>query len=213
MAQRSAIHRLLTLAVCASLVLVAAQPALAGSIEKLRTFIQQTRSARATFTQVVTDSGGQVAPKASGTVQFERPGKFRWTYEKPYEQLIVGDGSKLWIYDKDLNQVTERKLDKALGSSPAALLAGSDDIDDHFSLNALGMKKQLDWLEVRPLDEESLFDKVHMGFRGNVLEVMELYDHFGQKTSIKLSNLQRNPKSSADLYRFTVPEGADVVTE
>lgn len=213
MAQRSAIHRLLTLAVCASLVLVAAQPALAGSIEKLRTFIQQTRSARATFTQVVADSGGQVAPKASGTVQFERPGKFRWTYEKPYEQLIVGDGSKLWIYDKDLNQVTERKLDKALGSSPAALLAGSDDIDDHFSLNALGMKKQLDWLEVRPLDEESLFDKVHMGFRGNVLEVMELYDHFGQKTSIKLSNLQRNPKSSADLYQFTVPEGADVVTE
>lgn len=211
MAQRSAIHRLLILAVGASL--LAAQPALAGSIEKLRAFIQQTRSARATFTQIVTDAGGQVAPKASGTVQFERPGKFRWTYDKPYEQLIVGDGSKLWIYDKDLNQVTERKLDKALGSSPAALLAGSDDIDDHFSLNALGMKKQLDWLEVRPLDEESLFDKVHMGFRGNVLEVMELYDHFGQKTSIRLSNLQRNPKSSPDMYRFTVPEGADVVTE
>jgi outer membrane lipoprotein carrier protein len=199
------------LAVGASL--LAAQPALAGPIEKLRAFIQQTRSARAAFTQIVTDSGGQVAQKASGTVQFERPGKFRWTYEKPYEQLIVGDGSKLWIYDKDLNQVTERKLDKALGSSPAALLAGSDDIDRHFSLNAIGMKKQLDWLEARPLDEESLFDKVHMGFRGNVLEVMELYDHFGQKTSIKLSNLQRNPQSSPDMYKFNVPEGADVVTE
>jgi outer membrane lipoprotein carrier protein len=194
-------------------VCVGASPALAGPIEKLHAFIEQTRSARASFTQTVTDSAGQLAQKASGTVQFERPGKFRWAYAKPYEQLIVGDGQKLWIYDKDLNQVTERKLDKALGSSPAALLAGSDDIDKYFSLNALGVKKQLDWLEVKPLDEESLFDKVHMGFRGNVLEVMELYDHFGQKTSIRLSNLQRNPKSSPDMYKFTVPEGADVVTE
>ena len=211
MGLRSAIRQLLILAIGTSV--LAAQPALAGPIEKLRAFIEQTRSARATFTQTVTDSGGEIAQKASGTVQFERPGKFRWTYEKPYHQLIVGDGSKLWIYDKDLNQVTERKLDKALGSSPAALLAGSDDIGKYFSLNALGMKKQLDWLEARPLDEESLFDKVHMGFRGNVLEVMELYDHFGQKTSIKLSNLQRNPKSPPDMYKFAVPEGADVVTE
>ena len=211
MGLRTATHGLLVVAIGASMLV--AQPALAGSIEKLRAFIEQTRSARAAFTQTVTDSGGQVVQNASGTVQFERPGKFRWTYVKPYEQLIVGDGSKLWIYDKDLNQVTERKLDKALGSSPAALLAGSDDIDKHFSLNALGIKKQLDWLEVKPLDEESLFDKVHMGFRGNVLEVMELYDHFGQKTSIRLSNLQRNPKTSADMYKFTVPEGADVVTE
>ena len=185
----------------------------AGPIEKFRTFIEQTRSARASFSQTVADSGGQTTQKASGSVQFERPGKFRWTYDKPYEQVIVGDGQTLWIYDKDLNQVTRRKLDKALGSSPAALLAGSDDIDRYFSLNSLGVKKQLDWLEVRPLDEESLFDKVHMGFRGNVLEVMELYDHFGQKTTIRLANLQRNPKSPPDLYKFAVPEGADVVTE
>ena len=190
-----------------------ALPAHAGPIEKLRAFIEQTRSAKASFTQTVADPGGQVTQKASGTVQFERPGKFRWTYEKPYEQLIVGDGEKLWIYDKDLDQVTERKLDKALGSSPAALLAGSDEIDRYFSLNAIGMRKQLDWLEVRPLDEESLFEKVLMGFRGNMLDTMELYDHFGQKTTIRLLNVQRNPASSPELYRFTVPEGADVVTE
>lgn len=190
-----------------------ATPAQAGPIEKLRAFIEQTRSAKAGFTQTVTDSGGQVAQKASGTVQFERPGRFRWTYDKPYEQLIVGDGEKLWIYDKDLNQVTERKLDRALGSSPAALLAGSDDIDRHFSLNAIGMKRELDWLEARPLDEESLFERVMMGFRGNRLDTMELYDHFGQKTVIRFSNLQRNPKSSPDLYTFTIPEGADVVSE
>lgn len=185
----------------------------AGPIEKMRAFIEQTRSARAVFTQTVADSSGQVSQQASGTVQFQRPGRFRWTYSKPYEQLIVGDGQKLWIYDKDLNQVTERKLDKALGSSPAALLAGADDIEKYFSLNALGKKGKLEWLEVKPYDEESLFDKVRMGFNKNTLEVMELYDHFGQKTTIRLSRLERNPVTPGDIYTFTIPDGADVVTE
>ena len=185
----------------------------AGPIEKMRAFIEQTRSARAVFTQTVADSSGQISQQASGTVQFQRPGRFRWTYSKPYEQVIVGDGEKLWIYDKDLNQVTQRKLDKALGSSPAALLAGADDIEKYFSLNALGKKGKLEWLEVKPYDEESLFDKVRMGFNKNTLEVMELYDHFGQKTTIKLSRLERNPVTPGDIYTFTIPEGADVVTE
>jgi len=188
-------------------------PAHAGPIEKLRAFIEQTRSARAIFTQTVVDSSGQITQQASGTVQFQRPGRFRWTYSKPYEQLIVGDGEKLWIYDKDLNQVTQRKLDKALGSSPAALLAGADDIEKYFSLNALGKKGKLDWLEVRPYNEDSLFDKVRLGFNRNTLEVMELHDHFGQKTTIKLSRLERNPVTPGDTYTFTIPDGADVVTE
>ena len=188
-------------------------PAQAGPIEKMREFIQQTRSARAVFTQTVADSSGQISQKSSGTVQFQRPGKFRWTYSKPYEQLIVGDGETLWIYDKDLNQVTQRKLDKALGSSPAALLAGADDIEKYFSLNAIGKKGKLDWLEVRPYDEDSLFDKVRMGFNKNTLEIMELFDHFGQKTTILLSRLERNPVTPADTYTFIIPDGADVVTE
>lgn len=193
--------------------LVQAAPVQAGPIEKMRAFFEQTRSARADFTQTVTDSSGDVAQKASGMVQFQRPGKFRWTYDKPYEQVIVGDGEKLWIYDKDLNQVTERKLDKALGSSPAALLAGSDEVDRHFELTAIGTRGRLDWLEARPRDQESLFDKVNMGFNGNTLEVMELYDHFQQKTTIRLSKLQRNPRTPAGFYTFDIPEGADVVTE
>ena len=195
------------------LAVLTTMPAHAGSIEKLHAFIEQTRSAKANFTQEVTDSNGSVQQQARGTVQFERPGKFRWTYDKPYEQVIVGDGEKLWIYDKDLNQVTRRNLDKALGSSPAALLAGADDVDKYFSLNAVGVKNKLDWLEVRPYNEDSLFARVRMGFRGNILEIMELHDHFGQKTTIKLSNLQRNPKSPPELYTFTVPQGADLVTE
>jgi outer membrane lipoprotein carrier protein len=197
----------------AGLALALAAPAAgAGSIEKLHAFIEQTRSAKANFTQVVIDSNGSVQQQASGTVQFERPGKFRWTYDKP-EQLIVGDGTKLWIYDKELNQVTKRNLDKALGSSPAALLAGADDVDKYFSLNAVGVRKGIDWLEVKPYDENSLFEKVRMGFRGNMLEVMELLDHFGQKTTITFAKLQRNPKAAPDLYTFTPPAGADVVSE
>ena len=203
-------HWMLLATLAGSLIAV---PAIAGSIEKLHAFIEQTRSAKSSFTQEVTDSNGSVQQQASGTVQFERPGKFRWTYDKPYEQVIVGDGEKLWIYDKELNQVTRRNLDKALGSSPAALLAGADDVDRFFSLNAVGVKNKLDWLEVRPYDQDSLFEKVRMGFRGNMLEIMELHDHFGQKTTIKFSNLQRNPKSAPDLYTFTVPKGADLVTE
>lgn len=200
--------------VVASVILALAAPVSeAGSIEKLHAFIEQTRSAKAAFTQVVVDSNGTMQQQASGTVQFQRPGKFRWTYDKPYEQLIVGDGEKLWIYDKELNQVTRRNLDKAIGSSPAALLSGADDVDKYFSLNALGVKRKLDWLEVKPYDQESLFEKVRMGFNGSILEIMELYDHFGQKTTITFSNMQRNPKSSPDLYTFTVPKGADVVTE
>jgi len=203
-------HWMLLATLAGSLIAV---PAIAGSIEKLHAFIEQTRSAKSSFTQEVTDSNGSVQQQASGTVQFERPGKFRWTYDKPYEQIIVGDGEKLWIYDKELNQVTRRNLDKALGSSPAALLAGADDVDRFFSLNAVGVKNKLDWLEVRPYDQDSLFEKVRMGFRGNMLEIMELHDHFGQKTTIKFSNLQRNPRSAPDLYTFTVPKGADLVTE
>ena len=199
------------LALVAGLIVTA--PASAGPIEKMRAFFEQTRSARADFTQTVTDSSGAVAQNASGVVQFQRPGKFRWTYDKPYEQVIVGDGEKLWIYDKDLNQVTERKLDKALGSSPAALLAGSDEVDRYFALTPIGIRDRLDWLEAKPKDQESLFDKVHMGFNGNTLEVMELYDHFQQKTTIRLSKLQRNPRTPAGHYTFNIPEGADVVTE
>ena len=205
--------RLMSIAAVLLVNVLAAMPAGAGSIEKLHAFIEQTRSAKASFTQEVTDSSGTVQQQASGTVQFQRPGKFRWTYDKPYEQIIVGDGEKLWIYDKDLNQVTRRNLDKAIGNSPAALLSGADDIDRYYSLLALGVQGKLDWLEVKPYNEESLFEKVRMGFRGNTLEIMELKDHFGQTTTIKLSRLQRNPKAAPELYKFSVPEGADLVTE
>jgi outer membrane lipoprotein carrier protein len=146
-------------------------------------------------------------------MQFSRPGKFRWDYQKPYEQVIVGDGSKLWIHDKDLNQVTVRKLDRALGSSPAALLAGSNDLERDFKLSNLGMDRGLDWLEALPKNRETVFERVRMGFGKSGLEAMELRDQFGQTTVITFADVERNPRLGAEVFRFTPPQGADVISE
>ena len=193
--------------------LFASSHATAGPVEKLKAFAAQTQSARASFSQTVRDKSGATVQSATGKLLFSRPGKFRWEYEKPYQQTIVGDGEKLWVYDKDLNQVTVKKLTGALGSSPAALLAGSNDIEQYYNLDAKGMKNGLDWLEAYPRDEESMFSKVRMGFKGNVLDTMELYDHLGQVTVIRFSQLERNPKVAADAYTFSPPKGADLIED
>jgi outer membrane lipoprotein carrier protein len=185
----------------------------AGSIEKLKAFAAQTQSARAGFTQVVRDKDGATVQKASGRLVFARPGKFRWEYEKPYLQTIVGDGQKLWVYDKDLNQVTVKKLDGALGSSPAALLAGSNDLEQFYNLDAKGSKGGLDWLEAYPRDEDSMFSKVRLGFKGDTLDTMELHDHLGQMTVIRFDKLERNPKLAGNVFTFSPPAGADVIED
>jgi outer membrane lipoprotein carrier protein len=185
----------------------------AGSIEKLKAFMAQTQSAKADFTQTVLDKNAKPTQRASGRLVFLRPGKFRWTYDKPYEQVIVGDGRKLWVYDKDLDQVTVKKLEGALGSSPAALLAGSNDIEQHYNLNAVGAKAGLDWLEAYPIGSDSLFRKVRMGFKGNALDTMELHDQLGQVTVIKFSKLERNPRLAAGEFTFTPPNGVDVIED
>jgi outer membrane lipoprotein carrier protein len=200
------------LAIIAAFVLASPAHA-AGSIEKLKVFTQQTQSARASFTQTVRDKDGATAQTASGKLAFARPGKFRWEYDKPYQQTIVGDGEKLWVYDKDLNQVTVKNLSGALGSSPAALLAGSNDIEQYYNLDAKGARGGLDWLEAYPRDADNMFSKVRMGFKGNTLDTMELYDHMGQITVIRFAKLERNPKLAANLFTFTPPAGADVIED
>ena len=111
------------------------------------------------------DKNGKTQQSATGKLVFSRPGKFRWEYQKPYEQLIVGDGNKLWVYDKELAQVTVKKLEGALGSSPAALLAGSNDIGEYYNLNAKGVSRGLDWLEAYPKETDSMFQRCAWGSR------------------------------------------------
>ncbi len=184
----------------------------AAAIEKLKSFIAATRSAQADFTQVVVDQNGQKIQDASGVMQFQRPGKFRWTYQKPYEQIIVGDGVKFWLYDVDLNQVTVKKLDAAIGSSPAALLAGSNEIERAFTLQESGNQDGLDWLRATPKAQDSSSDQILMAFNAQAqLVIMELQDSYGRKTVLRFSDLQRNPKLSQQQFRFTPPAGADVL--
>ena len=179
----------------------------------LKGLLQQTTSGKARFAQIVVDKNLKELQKATGTMQFVRPGRFRWEYDKPYEQTIVGDGARLWIYDKDLNQVTVRKLDKALGGSPAALLAGSNEIEKVYTLTNLGPQEGLDWLEAVPKSKDNTFERIRLGFSQTGLEAMELRDQFAQTTVIKFAGVERNPKIAPEVFRFTPPKGADVITD
>lgn len=186
----------------------------AGAISSLKSFIQNARTVRAEFSQTVLDKNTRVVQRGSGVMQFERPGKFRWVYEKPYEQLIVGDGARIWFYDHDLNQVTVRKLDAAIGSSPAALLAGSGNIEADFDLEEIGLQGDTEWLEARPKAKESTFEWVRLGFsRKGILKAMELHDHFGQTTVLAFAGLEQNSRLAPELFKFNPPPGADVISE
>jgi len=186
----------------------------ATAINSLKTFIQETRTVRAKFSQTLYDKNSRAVQESTGTMQFERPEKFRWTYEKPYEQLIVGNGTQVWFYDHDLNQVTIRQFSIAIGSSPAALLAGSSTIEDNFELVELGMQNEMEWLEAIPKSKESAFEFIQMGFSPEgALKIMALRDNFGQTTLLSFSELDKNPTLPADLFKFIPPDNAGVITE
>lgn len=188
--------------------------AYAGATDKLKNFITSTHSAQANFTQEVRDKSGKRIQSASGTMQFVRPGKFRWVYQKPFEQLIVGDGEKFWLHDVELNQVTVKKIDAALGSSPAALLSGNNEIERDFQLKDIGTKDNLEWLQATPRAQDTSFEKVLMAFNAqSELMVMELQDVFGHTTVLRFSKLKRNPQLSPQLFKFVPPKGADVLGE
>lgn len=197
---------LVAVAACAG-----ASAAHATGMDQLKAFLDGAKTGRATFRQVVAGKGQRGAQEATGTFTFQRPGKFRWAYEKPFEQLIVGDGGKLWIYDRDLNQVIVRTLDVALGSSPAALLAGDNALQKNFELVDAGTGEDLELVDATPKTPDTGFLRVRIGFRGNLPRVMELRDTFGNVTSLTFGSFERNPVLDAALFKFVPPNGADVV--
>jgi len=185
----------------------------AGGIDSLKAFFQSTHTVRAQFHQIVTDNQGRKLQEVDGSMQLQRPDKFRWDYNKPYMQEIVGDGEKVWLFDPELNQVTVRAMSKAIGSSPAALLADSADLEKSFVLKDANRQDDLEWVLAIPKDNESGFERVFLGFKGDFLSKMELHDSFGHTTVIKFSRLERNPKLAVQDFRFVPPAGADVVGE
>lgn len=191
----------------------AATAARAGGIERLHQFMTLTQAATADFEQRIYGREGKVVQESRGTFAFSRPGRFRWSYARPYAQLIVGDGVRVWIYDEELRQVTVRKLDLALGATPAALLSGNQDVEQAFTWKDLGASNGLDWLSATPVGKESTFQEIRLGFDANTLAALELFDAFGQRSVVKFSGFERNPKLAATLFQFTPPKGADVLGE
>src|SRR5262249_42586001 len=163
--------------------------------------------------QEVFDRAGKVIERASGTFAFARPGKFRWNYQKPHAQLLVADGTKLWIHDPDLNQVSVKRIDQAISSTPAALLAGKDDITALFTLRDGGSAEGLAWVEATPKAQDTGFEHVRLGLNGKTLAAMELRDSLGGRTVLHFSDLKPNAQVAADTFRFTPPKGADVIED
>ena len=185
----------------------------AGGVDRLKGFIAGAKTAEADFTQTVADKNGRVTQQASGRMAFARPGKFRWDYNKPYEQVIVGDGVKLWLYDTDLEQVTVKSLDDVIAGTPAALLAGDNAIEKYFALKDAGVADGLEWLDATPKTRDTSFERIRMGFKGDLLMQMELFDTFGQRTTLKLTKMVRNPAIPASRFTFTPPKGSDIIGE
>lgn len=199
---------------------ICAMPVCATGLNDLEYFVKSVRSGRAEFSQVVTAPAkeGQAARTkiSSGTFEFLRPGRFKFTYKKPFEQTIVADGQTLWLYDVDLNQVTARKQAHALGSTPAALIASSTDIkalQADFSLSDAPEKEGLQWVQGAPKAKDSQLQAVRVGFRQGKLEILEILDTFGQKSVLTFSGFQNNPALEAELFQFKPPSGADVVRQ
>ena len=185
----------------------------ASALEQFKSFVTATHAARGEFTQrqvKKSDASAKTSTPASGTFIFARPGKFIWTYLKPYEQVLQADGEQLFIYDKDLNQVTVKKLGNALGSSPAAILFGSNDLEKNFTLTEGGARDGLEWLQAKPKDKDTTFEQICIGLRNGVPEAMELRDAFGQLSILSFKKFEKNPNLATAQFTFVVPKGADV---
>jgi outer membrane lipoprotein carrier protein len=198
-----------------------AASAQANGLDALQKFAKEVRSGSAHFTQTVTAPDGKKKKTSYGEFEFAKPQRFRFAYTRPFEQLIVGDGRKVWLYDADLNQVSVRPMSQLVGASPAALLAGGD-LDKDFEWTAQPAQEGLDWVLAKPKKPPSGVDKpeeamgfqtLRVGFRGTSLVAMELMDHFGQRSFFQFDQLKLNTTFAPAHFQFTPPPGADVLEQ
>jgi len=184
----------------------------ADAAQTLREFVRDVKSGKAAFTQTVSSGDGARTKTSSGSFEFMRPNRFRFHYTKPFEQLIVADGQKVWIYDTDLNQASSRKLTQALGATPAALLAGGS-LEQDFVLSSEPPRDGLEWALATPRAKDGPFQQLRVGFRGKLLSAVEILDSFGQRSKLQFSAFEPNVPLAAELFRFTPPAGADVIEQ
>jgi outer membrane lipoprotein carrier protein len=191
--------------------LILAAPSWAATPTSVQRYFQDLQALRADFIQRVFDEQARIVQTSSGRMLMRKPSQFRWDYQTPAEQIIVADGERLWAYDVDLEQVTVRRLDQALGSTPLALLSGAAPIEESFTVGPAQRRDGLDWYELTPREPQPEFRALRVVFKGELLVSLELEDHFGQRTRLDFQNLERNPDLDPALLDFTPPPGVDVV--
>jgi outer membrane lipoprotein carrier protein len=185
----------------------------ADAVDSLKAFAKDVHAARAPFTQTVTAPDGVKKKNSSGQFEFARPNRFRFEYTKPFPQLIVGDGVKVWLHDQDLQQVTVRALDKAMGATPAALLAGQG-LEKDFELRAEPTVDGVEWLTAKPREKEGAsFESMRVGFKGKTLVAVEILDGFGQRTLMQFGEMVINHAPSNERFTFKPPAGVDVLQQ
>ncbi len=202
------------------LIAINASAVCAGGLESLETFVRTVKAGRADFTQTVTapprDGQPVRAKVSSGRFEFQRPGRFRFDYKKPFAQTIVADGRTLWLYDADLNQVTQRPQAQALGSTPAALIAAAPDLralQADFTLEAAPERDGLQWVKATPRAKDGQLQSVQVGFSGDSLAALEILDSFGQRSVLKFDKVEVNPTLAVGTFEFKAPAGADVIRQ
>ena len=189
---------------------------LADGVSALQAFYRDTNSMRAAFHQEVKDGQGNMVQEVEGKMQLDRPNKFRWDYNKPYEQQIVSDGKEVFLLDTELEQVTVRTLNQTLGMTPAALLAGGQGVEENFTLKNIerpAFGNGIEWVQALPNVEDGGFERIYIGFKGGELRYMEMVDSFKHTTTITFTNVERNPVLSVETFLFKMPDGVDVVGE
>ena len=184
----------------------------ADAVEALQNFVRDVKSGSAQVTQTVSSPDGAKKKSSSGSFEFQRPDRFRFEYSKPFEQLIVGDGQKVWIYDPDLQQASSRRMNQALGATPAALLAGNK-LERDFTLKSLAAEGRIDWVQALPRQADSSFQSLNIGFKGSELAALEIVDGFGQRSRLDFSAVNANPQLPAGRFRFVLPAGADLIEQ
>ena len=182
-------------------------------VKQLKAFLNSAKSITASFKQVLINEAGDPLQTSSGLFYLQRPGKFRWDYTKPFQQQIISTSGKVWFYDTDLEQVTVKKLDESVGSTPALLLSGDVPLEDNYTIEQQGSDGSMNWVKLVPKSQDSTFKYVLIGLEKGVLSGMQLNDNFGQLTRIYFSNLKVNQPVEADLFEFIAPKGVDVFSE
>jgi len=203
-----------TIAAALSIFALAHLPATAGfasPTSEVEKYLSGLATWSADFKQTIDDGNGKVVRSAAGKLYLQKPGKFRWDYVEPSEQLILADGKQIWFYDKDLQQANVRNMDASLANTPAVLLSGGGSLSSQFDVTALPPTDGLEWYQLIPKHPDTDFQLVRIGFRKGELATMFLADKLNQVTQLTFSNSKRNARFAPDLFTFVPPPGVDVI--